>query len=244
MEDKKQYELVLCENDPLQREDMIRILSQLAPELVIRPVTGSLELQRLLEGPQTAGTKRIFLMDIVLDNGEDGIDLARYIHRLDPGSPVIFMSAYLEKSCEVYDVEHCYFIYKPQKEQRLKAALSRALRQLQDQPKPLVIHDGTAIYRVEPSSILCMERVRRWTFITCRNRVLKAREDLRTLLEQLPDSFVQCHRSYVVNYSMTAAFYGTEFELANGLRIPVSRAHQAEIRHSYSRFLLQEESLC
>ena len=97
MEDKKQYELVLCENDPLQREDMIRILSQLAPELVIRPVTGSLELQQLLQGPQTAGTKRIFLMDIVLDNGEDGIDLAKILLR----STEVFRMERLRRRCRM-----------------------------------------------------------------------------------------------------------------------------------------------
>ncbi|OLU44811.1 LytR/AlgR family response regulator transcription factor [Faecalibaculum rodentium] len=237
-------ELVLCENDPLQREDLIRTISELFPDLRILPVTGADQLFRLLKKPGDRSGSRIYLMDVVLDNGEDGISLARRIHRLDPEAPIVFMSAFLEKSCEVYDVEHCYFIYKPQKEKRLKAALTKAIRQLETATRPLVIHEGTSIHRLNPASILCMERVRRCTYITCRNCVLKARENLNELLAMLPDNFVQCHRSYVVNYAMTAGFYGTEFELTNGLRIPVSRTRQAGIRQSYQEFLIREKSLC
>ena len=244
LEQNRARELILCENDPLQREELAGMIHDLVPDLVIHPVSGAAGLQTLLKTRKTGENSRIFLMDIVLDNGEDGIDLARYIHRLEPGSPVVFMSAFLEKACEVYEVDHCFFIYKPEKEKWLRAALAKAIRLLDKCASPLVIHDGTAIHRLNPSSILCIERVRRCTFVTCRNRVLKAREDLQELLEKLPDSFVQCHRSYVVNFAMTSAFYGTEFEMTNGLRIPVSRARQQEIREAYTAFLLKEETMC
>ncbi|WP_276813415.1 LytR/AlgR family response regulator transcription factor [Faecalibaculum rodentium] len=244
MEEKRKTELILCEDDDLQRQNLARTISAMAPDLTVTELRDAAGLQRFLQKPLYEPGHRIYLMDIVLGNGENGIDLARFIHRIDPNAPIIFMSAYLEKSCEVYEVEHCYFIYKPQKEQRLKAALAKAMKQLEEQPQPLVIHDGTAVYRIDPSAILCMERVRRCTYITCRNRILKAREDLEELLKHLPDTFVQCHRSYVVNFAMTSAFYGTEFEMANGLHIPVSRARQQEIRQAYSGFLLKEEALC
>lgn len=244
MTDSPQIELIICDDDALQRQELAADIHTWFPAFMIREISGARDLQCHLARGVSAESRRIYLMDVILENGEDGIDLARHIHRIDPEAPIIFISAYLEKACDVYDVEHCYFVYKPQKDQRLKAAVSRALDLLEPSRTPLVVHEGTAVHRVNPSSILCMERVRRCTYITCVNQVFKAQEDLTKLLEQLPESFAQCHRSYVVNFARTAAFYGTEFEMSNGLRIPVARSRQNEIRRRYSRFLQKEQDLC
>jgi len=35
------------------------------------------------------------------------------IKKIDQLCVIIFMSYFLEKACDVYEVEHCYFVYKP-----------------------------------------------------------------------------------------------------------------------------------
>ena len=55
------------------------------------------------------------------------------------------------------------------------------------------------------------------------------------VMKQLPQNFVQCHRSYIVNVDKIVQIIGEEIELSNGNIIPLSRSHIKEVKKVFTK---------
>lgn len=62
---------------------------------------------------------------------------------------------------------------------------------------------------------------------------------LNNILQLLPDGFIQCHKSFVVNMRQIRRFQAPDILLKNGAKIPVSRNRYAETKSAYFKFMGQ-----
>lgn len=226
--------LFICDDDELQGNALAKQIKALKPELMVQVFT---DPKPMLQALEQAIAPPIIIMDILLKNGQDGIQSARAIHQKFPDSPVIFVSSFLEKACDVYEAEHCYFVYKPQMSEKLPLALEKGLQILENQPAKITFHDGQSTYRLRPDDILCIERTRRTTLITIKDSVLQVREDSAALESLLPSQFVRCHRNYYVNLARITNLKPGDLELENGLHVPVSRRLFGQVSDQFHDWL-------
>ena len=181
----------------------------------------------------------IFLLDIVLPQS-NGIEIAKYINNNILGAAVIFISSYLAKAPEVYETDHCYFVYKPQLKQRLALALNKAMEAINNNKSSIVLKLKDCSLIIPCYNIYYLERDRRTTKIFEKEKNTSAYYDLDYFLSILPKNFVRCHRSYIVNLSKVISISRNEFTLDNSCIVHISRSYQKAVHEAFHLYLLHK----
>lgn len=166
----------------------------------------------------------ILFVDVRLADGVNGIDLVR---RLIPSAApvqIIYVSAYLEYAPAAYHTRHTWFLSKPVVQDELDAALARAVEALDtERAEPLLVHQGSSLIRIAPHEVRYIESDRRKVRIHEHARTVEAYARISELETQLPEQFVRCHKSFLVNLAYVMEFTGRELVLADGTHLPVSQ---------------------
>lgn len=205
------------------------------------------ELRSFLSGrefmdslPEMGCPYDIVFLDISLgDDTVSGIELGQMINGENPRTQLIFISQYLEYASDVYSTKHTYFIYKNRLNEYLPAALDAALKNLQsDEEQYFTIRIKHSHFRIPVNDILYLERNLRETIIHTRTETYTVRDKLTVLIEQLPEFFVCCHRSFLVNLHAVSRLQHAEITLTTGQQIPVSRAHYDDVKKAFSLLML------
>jgi Response regulator of the LytR/AlgR family len=69
--------------------------------------------------------------------------------------------------------------------------------------------------------------------ITTTTGVLATRMTLKELTMILPDHFLSCHRSYIINMFKVACIFNDRIAMSDGNEIPVSRSRSKEVREFF-----------
>lgn len=222
----------ICDDEPLHRERLARSVQN--------HLNGQHAELRLFASPAAllqeisahGYTPDVAVVDIQM--GEmSGIELAKRINEALPQCAVIFATSYLGFATEVYETEHAYFILKSEFDQRIGAALQKALTR---KPLPILHYPVSQGFRNTPcSQVLCMERILRRTKLT----LLGGAEEWTPMTPaELLDAdsaqqFIRCHQSYWVNFHQIETMENDCFWLPGGLRIPISRTYRSATREQF-----------
>lgn len=226
------YKFAICDDEPLHRERLAQsVQNHLNGQIAELQLFASPAV--LLQEIDAHGyTPDIAIADIQMDE-MSGIELAKRINTALPQCVVIFATSYLGYATDVYETEHAYFILKSEFDQRIGAALQKALAR---KPLPVLHYPVSQGFRNTPSSqVLCMERILRRTKLT----LLSGMEEWTPLTpaELLdPDSaqqFIRCHQSYWVNFRQIETMENDCFLLPNGLHVPISRTYRSAAREQF-----------
>lgn len=155
----------------------------------------------------------VFILDIQLEDYK-GTSLAKQIRELQEYkyTPIIFETALAGEELSAYRDVKCYsFLVKPFSQEEFTAAFLDAMglsRQMNQQSKTIRIEQKQFILEYTVQDMVYVEAFRKKLSIHTCNRMSGIREDtisgytLSGLLALLDDSsFVQCHKSYIVNKS-------------------------------------------
>lgn len=91
---------------------------------------------------------------------------------------------------------------------------------------------------MDTASIAYIESDGRKARIHCRDGVFETYAKLSDLLGLLPTSFVQCHKSFLVNLDHVARIEPDKFLLKSDEEVPVSRRCNRAVRDVWKRYLL------
>ena len=221
------YQFVICEDDAQQRDHLQKLIKKTYGG---QPVFCYDDVDTLLEELPHIPAPRIIFMDIVLKT-RSGIEAAAKIAPAD--TAIIFITAYLDKVVDIFEAPHTYFIYKPDLEVRLAPAVEKAMKQLNDHRRRIVLQMRDKKVVAEAADILRLERTQRTTEIRCRKESYHVSDDLDHLLARLPDSFVRCHRSYAVNLDAVKIYRRNELILTDGTLVPIGRSYCEHVRKKF-----------
>lgn len=231
----RRFEVLVCDDNAAACQNLVHRIQELQLN-----VKGFTKEQDLAEYVRWTPGQYVILLDIMFEERDVGIELARELLKINPDCQIVFISSFLEKACDVYEVDHCYFIHKPQLEERLEAALDKAILRLKLSRTRLVVHEKNNPLQLCLEEVVFIQRVNRYSMIHTQKETYQVRESFEQLEERLPVSFCQCHRSYMLNFAHAVEFRSREVEMSDGSVVPVSRPYIIPVREAFSAYAAGE----
>ena len=163
---------------------------------------------------------------------------AERIHSTYPHLPIVFVTAFLEYAPEIFEAAPVYLLQKPFAAAKVAAAL-RAVhdRTAREAHEVLVIRQKGSLVRLPFAQIQYIESDRRKLLIHTEDQIYSQYGKLSSLLDQLPDSFAQCHQSYIVNLHQVSRLTLDSVILLSGGRLPVSRRRHRSFQAAVDVFM-------
>ena len=106
----------------------------------------------------------------------------------------------------------------------------------------LVVKFAREIHLVSVETIDYIESIRRKVFIHSDDGVYQMYSTMRDIIAKLPESFLRCHNSYLVNSERVVTVRSTEIVLTSGSKIPMSKRYAKEARERLATLEHEEQS--
>ncbi|MDR2038646.1 MAG: LytTR family DNA-binding domain-containing protein [Bacteroidales bacterium] len=201
---------IIVDDEPLAREG-IKLLVDTMPQLKLCGMfSNTLSAMQFLE---TNAVDLIFL-DIEMP-GINGIEFARTISR---ETLIIFTTAFAEYAAESYEVDAVDYLVKPIEEERFRKAVEGAFeyKSLLSQSEEnttegvrneyIFVKSDRRFIKLNFSDIAFVEALKDYIIIhTARQRII-TRMNLKAINAQLPVSFIQVSKSYIINTDHITSF--------------------------------------
>ncbi len=187
---------LIVDDEPLARARMAALLGECAGLEVIGSIDdGEAALAALNELQPD-----VLLLDINMP-GIDGVTLARRLAgRVCP--QVIFCTAYEAHALKAFEIGATDYLLKPVRLERLREALQRAQRRLDDSPREPVAYlhgrlRGEQV-RIALDEVLCLLADEKYVVVQHRGGELLIEDSLRQLEEAYPEQLIRLHRNCLV----------------------------------------------
>ena len=147
---------------------------------------------------------------------------------------VIFTTAYSEYAVESYEIQAVDYLVKPISLERFTKSISRILSNAGPSPeaelerKMIHVKSGSETFRLDASQILFLEKDGNYMTYHCTGRNILARETVRESLGKLPDTFIQTHKSYIVNTGNVVSYDMHVLNMGKD-KIPVSDSYREKV---------------
>ena len=206
--------IFVCEDDAIQRKSIVQIIKNtvLIEELDMQLILDTTNPYELLETVKTSQNTGIYFLDIDLKCDMNGMKLAQQIRLYDPRCFIIFVTSHSELSYMTfqYRVEAMDFVLKDNPaEAKVKIrecllnALERYILQTNKTHKVYTIEIGDRRISVDYNDILFFETSSNIhkVILHAKDRQIEFSSTIKELEKILDDTFVRCHRSFLVNKS-------------------------------------------
>ena len=178
----------------------------------------------------------IIITNIELSDGS-GIELGEEINFHYPLTQIIYITSDAKHFSEVYATNHVWCIDKKELDEYLPKALHKALKSLWHTKSLHLNFSWQKVkYAVAQEDIIYIERCLRVSEIHTATKEYRTSEKLESLMEQLTDAFVCCHRSYIVNMRNITKLQKSKVILNHEIEVPISRSKEEELRQAYQIF--------
>lgn len=184
----------------------------------------------------------LLLMDICLEK-DDGIQLSRTILEQFPWTSVIFITGYPDLFYEsvFLTVRPCGFVKKPVNEELLLALIDQIIQEKEEKVQDwILLKTRSGMKKVSASRIRYIESQKHMLFIHCGQEIWESYGKIKDTTAVLPDYFIHCHKSFLINAHCIQSYEGTYFILDDGTRIAISQARRKETRERFFRYLDQQ----
>lgn len=183
----------------------------------------------------------IVFLDIELQ-GENGIDIAKEIRRINEDIYIVFATAYSQYAVDAFSVEAFDYILKPFEDERIIEVVERIRREVKPESPPgfITAWKGDRMVVLPPDKIVycCIEDEK--TVI----KSLKGEYTIPLTLSSLerklePLGFMRTHKSFIVNLKQIKEIvpwfnhtYVLVMEKYEGDEVPVSRTYMKAFREA------------
>lgn len=146
----------------------------------------------------------IFIIDFPIEDNF-GLEIAYQIRGIRKYSmtPILIFSNTIGLELEAYSQIHCYYFFKkPANLVQVSKILNILLSNDEIEQSILRLKSNNIIYSFKQSEIIYIERLNRKLIVnTTENTLDFSGYSLQKISLQLPDNYIRCHRSYIVNKS-------------------------------------------
>ena len=168
----------------------------------------------------------------------DGISLANQLSQTSSDIKIAFIDGEPTAAYEVYKVPHVIMLPSMPSKFDVAHALEAAeneLRNLEEQP--FLVKDGASDRVLSPQSVCFIESDKRVLYFHVGNSVVRTYGKLSEVMELMPHSFFQCHKSFLINLRFIAQLNRDHAVLLNGSKVPVSQKRRKATREALRVYL-------
>lgn len=163
--------------------------------------------------------------------GDSGIDVAADLQGLYPGLKVVFLSERNDCADRIFEANPSFFILKNGDELAMDEAYRRvALSVSEDLCRSVTVKYRGNCVKIPHNKIYYIENFGHKVIFYTDDSSYESVLNMSSLLEILPEQFVQCHRSYVVNTDKIRVINMSSVELTNRSTIPMSRTYCKNVK--------------
>ncbi len=176
-------------------------------------------------------------------HGTSGVDLARQIRLRQPGVPIIFIATSKAFAYDAYELHVIRYLLGADNAEELKSALDFAYLLFRVSPADTVmvrlpgetrsVNSDDVVY-IENNVRAMRYVLRDGTSLSGTRRNVSFEEHFSSLLNS--GRFVQPHKSFIINIRYIRSVRSNSVTMTNGVQIPISRRHIAEVQEAYSKF--------
>lgn len=211
-----------------------RLSGRLTDERLTVHMAGTAEKARGLLGE--LDFLKMALIDVTVNNG---LDVAREVRKTFPDSEILIVAdtsispmRYLQP-----EIRACSLLLRPFSQTDISATMAdyfrQAVKDLEEKSEEVFwIKTREGTQKIPMYSICWFEAREKKLAARTRRDTYMFSGTIDKLAEELPENFVRCHRSFLVNRSMIRAVRLTEgeIELDSGLVVPLSRSYKKDLK--------------
>lgn len=178
----------------------------------------------------------ILLLDIQM-GGQSGIELAKTIRKQDENIVIIFVTGMPQYIEEGYEVSALHYLMKPIKENKLLEVLDKAITRLNKiEPSLILTSDGESIKLLQ-KDILYIEAFAHTVALYTMSDTYEIKKSISKMIDELDsNTFVRCHRSYIVGIRAISRIKKMDIILDNGKVVPLSRRMYNAVNKAFIRY--------
>lgn len=177
-------------------------------------------------------TPQLIFLDINMPN-LSGMQLAKLI---PTESHIVFTTAYSEYAVESYNLNAADYLLKPIAYKRFSIAIDKVsalistTREIKTEhiKSTLIIKSGYEKHLLNMNDILYLEKDGNYMKYHTQHTKILARETISEALEKLPKTFMQVHKSYIVNTSKISKCTKDMIDIENR-QIPMSATYRSDL---------------
>ena len=142
----------------------------------------------------------VLFLDIELKKSLSGLDVAKRIREKNKNIYFIFLTCHFEYAMIAYKVKTFDFLVKPVTYEKLEECVLRVYEDTLTNKKGFIsIKSGFGSLVLNKDEIIFIEKKRMKTLFHLGSKTFNTYGSLEKLAASLPENFVRCHKSYIVN---------------------------------------------
>lgn len=217
--------ILIVDDEPLARKVIREFVDKMDNSTEIIEAQDSIEAQKIISERHLD----IIFLDINMPL-MSGIELAESNELRDP--LIIFTTAYVEHAVKAFELEAFDYLVKPISFSRFQKSFNRAIEHLasnvSSESSWMMVKEGKRIYKVPHAEIRHLQAYGDYVKIFSSSKTYLMKTKLSALLSDLPDTFIRCHRSYVVNAEHIKYIEGNHVEIVDE-KVPISESYRHEL---------------
>lgn len=166
----------------------------------------------------------LIILDIQMSE-MNGMELAHHIRQYNKKVAIVFLTAVREYVFEGYEVRAIQYLIKPITKEKLFLILDEITSV---QTSFLVINQK----RYALDDLIYIESEGHYVNLVFEDNQFSEKIGINQIKKQLPASFVETHRSYIVNIAFVEEINRT-YVLVRGKEIPVSRSQYSKVNQTF-----------
>lgn len=160
-----------------------------------------------------------------------GMETAKELRQNGYNSYIIFVTAHNEYVYEGYHVRALDYILKPITPKALENCLNPVLHELES--STYILRTATSIEKIPYSSIIAFATQGHYIEIITKQYTYRQKISLKVLKQLLPEDFIQCHRTLIVNINHVVKLSGNNLYLTNQTVYPISKQYMESIQNAF-----------
>lgn len=217
--------LAVCDDNPLFLQEITEVLEmdQRVEEVSVyeSPVSLLKEIEK-----REKNFDAIF-MDIEFEQEENGIQYVKEIFRIAPEIQMVYVTGYHDKYIQQIffaDTNLTGYLMKPLDKEILEKYLDK-IYEKKNARNVFTFSVRGKIHMISTDCILYLESNNHRVLIHTEEGVYSVYDKLSSIHKKLPSTFIQCHKSFLVNLNRVKHIEGNEIFLSDGLKVPISKVH-------------------
>lgn len=185
------------------------------------------------------GDYNIIFLDVYLDDML-GVDIAKEIRKIDSDVAIIFSTCSIYHCLDGFEVNATHYLVKPINYNKVESALDRCNHLLNESKNYIVVLSNKSEFKVFEKDIIFIEVHNTMSSIHTVKGTIYTYMSLKKLENIIKsNSFLRCHKSYLVNMNYIKDIKSNSFILVNDIIVPIKQNGGKVIKNIYLDYIFK-----